>query len=113
MSDWIKNISSPLSERAKSPFYGSFIVTWLIWNWRILFVIFFTSKFDLKGMNLSDFILKDYLNIDDGLWIPLAFTAGYLIILPWIDYLIIWYTEWIKRLKMDRKIAVSKTHSIP
>lgn len=100
--------SNPLAERAKSPFYGSFIISWLIWNWRIVLTVFLLKKEDLGALNVVDYIEEKYLKINDYLWIPLIFTAFFILILPWVDYLIIWYTEFNKRKKVEKTLEVGK-----
>ncbi|HEY9083702.1 MAG: hypothetical protein COA31_005490 [Flavobacteriales bacterium] len=37
MEDISKSIKSILYERTKSPFYGAFLLSWLIWNWELLY----------------------------------------------------------------------------
>lgn len=100
--------SNPLAERARSPFYGSFIISWLIWNWRIILTIFFLKKEDFGTMNVVDYIEVKYLKINDYLWIPLIFTAFFILVLPWVDYLIIWYTEFNKRKKVEKTLEIGK-----
>ena len=59
--------SNPLSERVKSPFYGSFIISWFIWNWRIVLTILLFSKKDYGNLNVVQYIATHYLNICDCL----------------------------------------------
>lgn len=100
--------SNPLAERARSPFYGSFIISWLIWNWRIVLTIFFLRKEDFGTMNVVDYIEVKYLKINDYLFIPLIFTAFFILVLPWVDYLIIWYSEFNKRKKVEKTLEIGK-----
>lgn len=112
MLDIFNKSNGPLAERARSPLYGSFVISWLIWNWRIVLTIFFFSKEDFKGLNLVQYISTTYLNTNDCLLIPLAFSFGYMLIVPWIDYFLVWHSEVNKRTKIDRKIAVGRSHSV-
>lgn len=112
MLDIFNKSNGPLADRARSPLYGSFVISWLIWNWRIPLTICFFSKDDFKGLNLVQYISTTYLNTDDCLLIPLAFSFGYMLIVPWIDYLLVWHSEVNKRTKIDRKIAVGRSHSV-
>src|SRR6185312_3890909 len=106
MNDFFKNISNAFSERAKSPFYSTIIFSWLLWNWRIIFVILFTSKFNLQGQNLSDFITSNYYN-----W-PLITATIFLFVLPQIDLLILKYTEEVKGKRRDVRIEKGRKHKV-
>jgi hypothetical protein len=46
--DAIKSIRAELYERVASPLLGSFIVSWLIWNYRLILLIFFDEKNNRK-----------------------------------------------------------------
>lgn len=39
-----RSVRAALFNRLKSPFYGTFIISWMIWNWRIIFLIFASDK---------------------------------------------------------------------
>ena len=39
-----KSLSAILYERTSSPFYGTLIVSWLVWNWKIIYLTFFISE---------------------------------------------------------------------
>jgi len=104
-----KNIFSPIYERAKSPLYGSFIVSWLIWNWRIVFVVLFISKYNLGSLNLDQYILCNYWNPKDGFVIPLGLACIYLFLLPWIDNWIAIYRAQAKKKREEAEIAINRT----
>ena len=36
MTDVKKSLNSIINERISSPFYGTLILSWLIWNWKYL-----------------------------------------------------------------------------
>lgn len=104
--------SNPLSERVRSPFYGSFIISWIVWNWRIILTVLFLKKEDFGSLNLIEYIATTYLNIYDCVLIPLALSAFFLLILPWIDYFIVWHAELNKRMKIDRQLEVGKKYKV-
>jgi hypothetical protein len=107
-----KDMPSYMNERAKSPFYGSFILSWLIWNWKIVFVVLFFKHEDMGGLNIIDYILLSYVNIWDSLVIPLSVGLVFIFLLPWIDYWILLYSEEMKRKKIDRKIIIGRRHFV-
>lgn len=112
MFDFLNKPNSPLAERARSPLYGSFVISWFIWNWRIILTIFLFKSEDYHGLNVVQYISTTYLNMKDCIWIPLAMAAGYILFVPWIDYLIIWYSEHNKRVKIDKKIEIGRKHFV-
>lgn len=61
-TDIRKSLSSALYERTTSPFYGSLIITWCLWNWSILYLLFwdeskmcFYSKLNYVNTELFSF----------------------------------------------------------
>ena len=40
----IKDIRENFDNRVKSPFIGSYIISWLIWNWHIIYAAFFMDQ---------------------------------------------------------------------
>ncbi len=104
--------SNPLAERARSPFYGSFIITWLIWNWRIVLTVLLLQKEDFGHFNIVQYIAIKYINIYDCIWIPLMISICFILILPWIDYFIVWYTEINRRKKIEKQLEIGKKYSV-
>ncbi|MCP4460990.1 MAG: hypothetical protein GY816_23665 [Cytophagales bacterium] len=39
-----KSINSALYERVSSPLYGTLIISWLVWNWEIVYLTFFVNE---------------------------------------------------------------------
>ena len=111
--DFLKDIFSPFTERAKSPFFGSFIIYWLIINWRIVFIIFFASNKDLHQLNIVDFLeSQEYFNRDYLFNYPMLATFFYLFIWPIIDLTIFRIAEERKRIKIDEKIRIGREYSV-
>lgn len=64
-------------ERITSPFYGYFVISWIIVNWRLIYIAFFVRGEDIfKKTNL---LSNEYLFFN----IPSFRTVGY-----WLDFLI-------------------------
>ncbi len=53
INDFVKSISSILYERVTSPLYGTFIIAWSIWNWKILYLSIFISEKSLTITKLD------------------------------------------------------------
>lgn len=113
MLDFNKAIPTPLSERLKSPFFGSFVISWLICNWKILFVICFPDRYDLDNQNLAEYIANHYMNWWLCIILPLICSIAYILILPKIEYYVSWYRGHEKGRRYDKLKEVSKEHFIP
>ena len=72
-SDLRKSASSIFEERITSPFFGSFIFSWLVWNWRIPYLTFFVSQDSIKPFTKIEYIVAHYNN-----WL-------HLVILPFVS----------------------------
>lgn len=100
-----KSISATLYKRATSPLYGTFIIAWLVWNWKILIVLFFTSAVELKGVNKFEYIESNLLNAFNGILWPVVSTAVIILVLPFISIGSYWvwlkFEAWKKNLKVE------------
>src|SRR5690606_8544980 len=79
------SINRLLRDRISSPLYSTFIISWLVINWKIPFLTFFVSEERIDS-NKIDYIVSNYLNWRYGLGLPLASTLILLLIIPFIDY---------------------------
>lgn len=105
MSDISKSMKEILNERISSPFYGSLIVSWILWNWEIPYVTFFVdpTKLDLNKL--------DYIKINcSNVW--------FLVVGPLVStFVIIWLLPYISNkayeitLRYDTK-RINKKHEI-
>lgn len=79
---WLKNFFSSIDDAAKNrvnnPFYGAFIFSWLIFNWKIILILLFSKK------NIYSVIadMGSHLNANYLLYYPLATSLTLLIIIP-------------------------------
>jgi hypothetical protein len=77
-----KDFWNELKERISSPFFGSFLISWMLWNYKIVVVFIFYKYEHLKPQYSSflDVIAKE-TNSCLALWLPilcaLAYTFGY------------------------------------
>ena len=53
ISDFRKSINSILYERVSSPLFGTFVISWLIWNWKITYLTLFVSESNLDKNKLE------------------------------------------------------------
>lgn len=78
-----KSISSVLYERTTSPFFGTLIVTWLIWNWKIPYLTLFISE-DKLSTNRIDYIIECCGDINNLITYPLVSTIVLLTLIPFV-----------------------------
>lgn len=102
MDDFKKSISAILYSRLTSPLFGSFFFSWLVWNWKILLVLFFVDADQLYTTKF-EYIEECLLNSSTGLWYPIASTLFIILIYPWIEEVAYKLSLWFKRRKNEFK----------
>lgn len=105
MSDFLKSISSPFVERARSPIVGPFLVSWSIINWKIIYITVFLSNEILAPLNKLDFVYG-LVNWCRCFWLPLVITLVYIFLMPFVDRLVMKFTEYQKRKNLDLKLEI-------
>ncbi len=86
----VKDFFSEFKNRVTSPLFGSFVISWLLFNWKVPITLIFYSRQDLYYDIKVSFIdaIKEYCNLFDSLIFPfvtaLFYTFGY----PYIRNLI-------------------------
>jgi hypothetical protein len=97
MDEIKKSINLIFTERVSSPFYGTLIVSWLIWNWKITYLTFFVDQ-DKIAENKIDFILKNYNDVLHLTFYPLISTIFLLTLVPFLTNAAYWldlkFTTW-------------------
>jgi len=102
-----KSFNEIIYERTTSPFYGTIIISWLIWNWRILYLTFFISEERIE-LNKIDYILANYSNTNHILVFPLLSTIALLTIIPFVSNGAFWLSLKFNKWKVDQKNIVDK-----
>jgi hypothetical protein len=112
-----KSIQSILSQRVSSPFYGTLIISWLIWNWKIIYLTLFISEKKITESKI-DFIVTNYSETTYLLWFPLLSTIILLTIVPFITNGAYWldlvFNNWRENTKntIERKQLLTIEQSI-
>lgn len=107
MTDIRKSINSILNERLSSPFYGTLILSWLVWNWKIIYLTFFVSESKIEG-NKIDFILSNYSELNHLVYFPILSTAVLLTLIPFISNGAYWLNLKFNMWKSDKKNEIEK-----
>ncbi len=84
MEDVIKTIKAQLYDRATSPLSGAFIISWCLWNWRVLVILFSDMPVDEKFIYIDTkiFITSSDLILNSMVY-PLIPTLLIIFLYPW------------------------------
>ena len=85
MPEFIKALFANANERIKNPLIGTFLMSWIVFNWKgILFLLFSTHNIESKLTIVSD----KYYSLEIFIIYPLLVALAYIFILPYINFLI-------------------------
>ena len=79
-----KSLSAILYERTTSPFYGTLLISWLIWNWKIVYLTVFISESSINTDKIN-YIVSNFNDIHCLLIYPLISTIVLLTVVPFIS----------------------------
>lgn len=102
-----KSISNIIDERTSSPFYGSLIISWLIWNWKIVYLTVFISDDKISETKI-DFIIKNYSDINHVLIFPLISTFVLICFVPFLSNGAFWLSSLFNRWRVNRKNLIER-----
>ena len=78
--DSIKEFLEAMSTRVKSPVIGSVIISFVLWNWKVLFYLAFAKSTSIEKFGYFD----AHMSIYSILIIPVLFGVVFSMISPWI-----------------------------
>lgn len=81
MKEFIQSIFESSNERIKNPFIGSYLTAFLVYNWRVFFLLVFS---DAKIEDKIVVINHEYCHIGAILW-PLAISLIYILLVPYLN----------------------------
>lgn len=90
MKEFLQSVLKSTEDRIKNPFVGTFITSWIIFNWKPIFFIIFSEK---KIEEKIKIIIDDYSDIWCYLWLPLFSAVFYIAILPYISFAFEYFTK--------------------
>ena len=102
-----KSIQGILTQRISSPFYGTLIVSWLLWNWKIIYLTFFVSEKIIK-QNKIDYINTNYSNFNHLVLFPLISTIVILTLIPFLTNAAFWLDLNFDKWRIDKKMEIEK-----
>jgi hypothetical protein len=105
--DFRKSINSILYERTTSPLFGTFFFSWIVWNWKIILVLFFTESSEL-GMAKFEYIDTCLLSLWVSLINPIISTALILTLYSWLSEKAYMLWLYFNKRKNDHKNKIEK-----
>lgn len=102
----IKDIYEEFKLKIKGPFYKTFIISWLIVNWRIIFVAFGENDSDEKIIQITNYLSSSW----NALWLPLLISLFLFVVYRWVEVGAEWYVNLINRLKKRQKIKSEESN---
>lgn len=106
IDDIKKSVNSILYERTTSPLYGTFIVSWIIWNWKIVYLTLFISAEKLN-INKIDYILSNFWDPHYLITYPLISTIIFLTVVPFMSNAAYWLALRFNKWKKDQKNQIN------
>lgn len=105
MKDKITHILSDLTdsvnERIKHPLLFSFLISWLVVNWKIALILFSNKTVNNKILDI-----QVYLSFNDGFIYPLIFSLFYALVLPFISVYLERFLIKVQNLKIENNFKI-------
>ncbi|WP_026836973.1 hypothetical protein [Gillisia sp. JM1] len=117
ITDLRTSINSILYQRVTSPLFGTFVISWLVWNWKIFYASFIIDS-DKITNNRIDYIVENFNDINYLIWFPLISTLILITIVPFISngayFLSLKFEQWRidNKNKIERKQLLTLEQSI-
>lgn len=103
--EFISYIATSVEEKINSTMYGSFILSWCLWNWKSIYITFFVDQDKIKeiyGVLKSDYLSNLY---QLSSWGSVLWTVAQIILLPAITaYLIVFQLYKIEKFFFTRAL---------
>jgi predicted RND superfamily exporter protein len=120
-SEFRKSINSILFERVASPLYGAFFISWLVWNWQIIYLTLFVNEQSIDCTKI-EYIKEYYFEINYLVTFPVLSTLVLILVVPFISngayYVSLKFRQWRvnqkssiegrQRLTLERSIEIMK-----
>lgn len=107
MDDFRKSINNIIYERLTSPFLGTLTTTWLIWNWKIVYLTFFVSESKIVTTKI-EYITSNFSDPSILIYGPLISTIGLLTVVPFLSNGSFWLSELFKKWRIDKRNEIER-----
>lgn len=102
IDDLKKSVSSILYERTTSPFFGTLLFSWSIWNWKIIYLTVFISEKSITVDKIT-YITTHFVNKNILITYPLISTLVFLTLIPFVSNGAYWLSLKFDKWKRDQK----------
>lgn len=87
MKEMLESLTETIKERFKSPFFGTFIIVWIVINWRLLLFLALSNDPIAVRIHVAEVCYIDNLLV---FWYPISITLIYLIAPSYIMLFVDW-----------------------
>lgn len=98
-------INKLIYDRAASPLFSTFLVSWCVTNWKIFYLTFFIDASLINPSNKIEYIREHYIDLNQTLLIPFGSTLVIILIVPFLEngayFVYLWFRDWRRRLKEE------------
>ena len=84
-NEYKKSARSVFEERISSPFYGAFLFSWLVLNWKIVYLTIFVNQDIIEPLTKIEYIQENYINIYTLIILPLLSSGLLIVVVPFIS----------------------------
>jgi len=102
-----KSINSILYQRVSSPLFGTIILSWIVWNWKIIYLTFFINAKEIE-LNKIEYISTKLNDLNHLIWYPLVSAILLLTIIPFVSNGAYWLSLKFDKWKVDKKNSIEK-----
>ncbi|ADV50459.1 hypothetical protein Celal_3185 [Cellulophaga algicola DSM 14237] len=107
MDEIKKSISAILHERTTSPLFGTLIFSWVIWNWKIVYLTFFVSESKIS-LTKVEYIVVNYCDFNSLITYPILSSLALLTIVPFFSNGAYWLSINFSNWRLKQKNLVEK-----
>lgn len=112
--DKLTDFLDEIKIRLRNPFFVSFVLSWLIWNWKIWVGLFWLRPDELQSMNMNYVqYAESLMNLRNSLYNPITSAILIVLFLPLIRNLIEMYQAWNLNWGEKAILRISKTGVVP
>lgn len=84
MEDFVKSVKAQLYDRVSSPLFFSFVISWLLWNYRFVLIVLSDTSVSQKFNMIDTQIFPDWeVSLFKGVFLPLVSSLIYLFLYPY------------------------------
>jgi hypothetical protein len=115
MFDKIGEIFSTIKERLTSPLFSSFLISWVIINWRIVIGLFWLNTEQLHAAQYKTYldVVSSNINLQRNLLEPFGVALFYTFAYPFVRNWINGFMSWMDKWGDDWNLDIKKDGSIP